>query len=112
MWQRAFAAIVRPWQSCVPPNCPAPPPAPLITMGAPEMFLIVTACCGLGVSSGWAPKSNDVGVMRNVFPVAPALGAAPTTAVVAATRAAATSRILGLRRGKIIRRPSQDVMGG
>ena len=42
-----------------------PPPAPLITIGAPEMFLIVTSCCGLGEWSGCAPKSNDVGLMRN-----------------------------------------------
>src|SRR6516162_10920514 len=65
MWQDAPGASVVPWQSCTPPNTPAPPPAPLITTGKLSLFVIVTVCCGLVLPSGTSPKSSAVGLIRN-----------------------------------------------
>src|SRR6266540_1462339 len=61
-------ARVRPWQSCTPPNWPAPPPAPETVTGATPTIVTVTFCSGDVVPTTTLPKSKRVGVIRNCGP--------------------------------------------
>src|SRR5262245_11689073 len=65
MWHDWPGLSVVPWQSCTPPNRPAPPPAPLITTGAVDTFVMVTVCDGDVVPMGTFANSNEVGERRN-----------------------------------------------
>src|SRR5262249_36200491 len=67
IWQDCPGLSVVLWQFCTPPNTPAAPPTPLITTGALDTLVMVTACCGDVVPTATLPTSIDVGEIRKVF---------------------------------------------
>ena len=67
MARRSSRKRLHPDNPVTPPNKPAAPPAPLISIGAPETLVIVTNCCGLIAPTATLPKSNEVGLIKNGF---------------------------------------------